>query len=306
MKQYLGLFSIAAFGCVNSLTAQAANITFNYIVNSSGTQLYACDAGLMVPTEVSYSGMSNIMAKYGAYNNGAGPSSSSSPWQSVVLPANTPTGVLTWPTPFKTVVYQVGFTSGSSLMDKLNNIIFNTPDGTDSGELTFNLAAQNYGAKYFIDFCFRESKVPAVTTGSGQSYKYEVKDTVTAVDHVAQSYIIHSAMKLSGVIACDKRDGDYGITDITDTLNANFLGLGVVSGRSAHGPSSFAASNFNTSSTNLFGNSYSFTTSAPVESCIVRYVFEESSSDIRLWDELSANFKIYLDIKNKGIVSNPL
>lgn len=311
MKFYYQALPVVVGSLFAATSAQAASINFNFLVNSSGSDIYACDAGIYDPYDpVNLPGtygrgsaaQSSIQASVGTYNNGnpvaLGPVQ--------VIQSNI---VLPPVAAFHTVAYPFSFV-GPTVIDRLNTVIANPTLGdvpnsapianaTDAGRLTFNLASDYYGASYFVDFCYRGSKLPY---SAARSYDYSVKDSVSAMDLFSGSYLTDADLDVGGKLVCEPRTAstseNWGVTAITDTFAAGLTGLGGTGTQT----STIGLADFTGAVQNVFGTSaapLSFSLiAAPAKYCVIRYVFKEKSTAKRKWDINTANFTIDLTVKN--------
>ena len=288
MKSSLSVLSILALGVLDSGHALAAGIKFNFLVNSSGTQLYPCDAGLYDPKSDGYESYLKADKKtYGDYFGGLGS------WSTHYVPANLP-----GTTDFKTVVtHPTGISGSTSVSSKFNNVIYNSYNLTPPavGELTFNLASQQYGATYYVDFCFRDSEIgwyPDTDNGSVK-YEYLVKDEVTPANLSGGAYLANSLVKVRGLIICDE-------TSITESYTLGDS-TPLFSGGATSGFLPATAVPMNTGAQKVLSNPSPLTigsTSKPTQ-CIIRYRFEETSTNFRLNTLNSAQFTIDLSVSRK-------
>jgi hypothetical protein len=298
MKSYFNALAIVSGMLYTATSAQAADINFNFLVNSSGADLYACDAGIFDPAILLPIGVrgsaaqSNIQARVGAYNNG-NPILS---WTDKVIQSNV---VLPPLAAFHTVAYPSGYPSlFTPVINRLNTVIANSNAGTASGELTFNLASDYYGARYFVDFCFRGSQLPYPEG----SYDYIVRDVVSATDLASGSYLADADLDVQGKLVCQERTSstaeNWNSTTINDIFGLGLLGLDGVPLSQTHLTSS---DDFTGAAQNVFGSilsPHSVPLDAPAKFCVLRYIFKEKSVAKRKWDLNSANFTIDLHVNN--------
>ena len=308
MKFYYQALPVVVGSLFAATSAHAASINFNFLVNSSGSDIYACDAGIYDPYEPTplpahggrgSAAQSSIQASVGTYNNGnpvaLGPVQ--------VIQSN----IVLSPPAFHTVAYPGGFV-GPSVIDRLNTVVANPSFGSDpypdpvaataAGRLTFNLASDYYGARYFVDFCYRGSKLPY----PAGTYGYKVKDVVSAKNLASGTYLTDADLNVEGRLVCDKRTAliseNWASTLISDTFNAGLLGLdGVPLSQTAD----IAQSSFNGTAKSVFGTAaapLSLSLGTPAKFCVIRYVFTETSVAKRKWDINSANFTIDLTLNN--------
>jgi hypothetical protein len=303
MKSYLSALSLLAVGAVSYQSAQAADVTFNFLVNSSGADLYACDAGIWEPQGPPHlfynrptGAQSNLQARVGTYNNG-NPILS---WTDILVQGNTQLPVLGVPA-FHTAAYPAGYPALTPVITRLNTVLANQDyagGGTSAGELTFNLASDVYGARYFVDFCFRGSQVPYATG----SYDYQIADYVTAADIPSGNYLANSQLEVQGKLVCDKRTSptaeNWASTQIIDLFSLGAVGL---DGVPLPQTITTAANSFSGSGQSVFGSPASLTlTNAPAKYCVIRYIFRELATSQRVWDINSAEFTINLSVNNNA------
>lgn len=293
---YLALTALAAVGF--STAASAANISFNFLVNSSGMDIYACDAGIL---DQGVSGATtNIQASVGSYNNG-----NPVAYGPLGVQGNTQFG----PPPFHTVAYPGGYLSFTPVLQKLGNVIENQGSG---GGLIFNIASDTYGARYFVDFCVRGPNVPY----QPGIYDYHLDDSITAVDLASALYLSNAVVNAAGTVACDARTSsseNWGSTLIRDNLTAaspfGFLGLdglGTYPVFPGGWGSPAGIGPVNGSAVSVFGAlGKNFSMPAPVKYCVVRYVFRETSGAQRLWDPAQARFTINMSLANTAYTPAP-
>ncbi|NBO39300.1 hypothetical protein EBU99_12040 [bacterium] len=300
MKSFYSVLSLATAGFFAAQSANAADINFNFLVNSSGSDLYACDAGIFDPAFLLPVGVrgsaaqSNIQASVAAYNNG-NPIPLAS-WTDKTIQSNV---VLPPLAQFHTVAYPSGYPGFlTPVIDRLNTVISNSESDTDYTKLTFNLASDNYGARYFVDFCFRGSQLPYP---AGQ-YEYHVRDVVSAADIDSGTYLTDADLDVQGKLVCQSRSSstgeDWSTTTINDVFLLGLLGLDGVPLSQTHTTSANA---FSGTAQNVFGSILSphdVTLNAPAKYCVIRYIFRERSSAPRKWDLNSANFSIDLHVNN--------
>jgi len=283
---YLTLSALAAIGAFAN-SAHAANISFNFLVNSSGMDIYACDAGIL---DQGVSGaQSNIQASIGAYNSGNPVS-----YVPIGVQGNTQFG----PPPFHTVAYSGGYVTGTPVIAKLNNVIENLASG---GGLIFNIGSDTYNARYFVDICVRGSNIPY----QPGTYEYHLDDAVTAADLTTAQYLSNAAIDAAGTVVCDTRSGVSGewsstlIRDNLSSLPGSFLwldGPGTHPTFPAGWGNPFGIGPVNGTAVNVFGpGGKNFLMPAPVKYCVVRYIFRETSGAQRIWDPAQARFNINMN-----------
>ena len=301
MKSYLRSLSLLAAGAISYQSAQAADITFNFLVNSSGADIYACDAGIWEPQGPPHlfynrptGAQSNIQARVGAYNNG-NPIGS---WNDILVQGNTTLPFFGVPQ-FHTVAYPSGYPGLTPVNTRLATVIDNAnygDGGTSAGELTFNLASDVYGARYFVDFCLRGSQVPYLAGTFG----YEIADYVTATDIASGNYLANAQLEVQGKLVCDKRTSptaeNWASTLITDAFSLGALGL---DGVPLPQTITTTANSFSGTGQSVFGSPTTLSlTNAPAKYCVIRYIFRELATAPRLWDLNSAEFTINLSVNN--------
>lgn len=283
---YFAIPALAVAGLASQVS-YAANLSFNFLVNSSGMDIYACDAGIL---DQGVSGaQSNVQASVGAYTGGNPVS-----YSSIGVQGNTQFG----PPPFHTVAYPGGYLSLTPVITKLGNVIENL--GTGAG-LIFNIASDTYGARYFVDICVRG---PNVSYQPG-TYSYHLDDAVTAADLSAVSYLSNASIDAAGTVVCDTRTGlagEWSSTLIRDNLTfipGSFLSLdgpGTLPAFPTGWGSPGGVGPVNGTAVNVFGpTGKNFSAPAPIKYCVVRYIFRETSGAQRIWDPTTAKFNINMN-----------
>ncbi|MEY4063964.1 MAG: hypothetical protein RIR26_172 [Pseudomonadota bacterium] len=291
MKYYFRTLSLLTAAFFASKSAQAADVNFNFRVNSSGADLYACDAGIYEPP------LAGLMARGGAQSNVQASVSNYEPvsWSDRSVQAN----ILPWPVPhFHTVAYPLGdeYTYGTSLIQRLNTKISNEESSTNNTKLTFNLASDYYGARYFVDFCLRGSQLPYLDG----THNYLISDGITATDIPSSTYLANAGLSVMAQIVCEERSSstaeDWTTTNLRDSFGSHLHGLyGIGSGIYNEETTSQA---FSGSVKRPFGLLHTFSLSKPAKYCVVRYIFEENSTAKRAWDLNSADFAVDLHIND--------
>ena len=313
MKSYSSSLATVATGLLIAQAANAADIVFNFRVNSSGSDLYACDAGIFEPAAGDLDGpfgplppftrgsavQSTVNARVGDYNGGDEPTG----WAYKVVAANVGTP---FSSNFRTAVYDTGFINGNTIWPRVDRVLDNVNSSVTSpagNQLTFNLASDYYGARYFIDFCYRSPNLEYI---SG-NYDYLVRDMITATGIVGSNYRLDANLEVESKVVCDTREStassDFSSTDITDSfasLTNPLLGLGGAGVQTASaGPVDFSIpflpviGVFDGATTHQIT-----TTGAPARYCVVRYIFREQSFAKRKWDLNTATFAIDLHVNN--------
>lgn len=293
MKNFSIFAAVAA--SVSCSTAFAADVTFNFVVNSSGADLYPCDAGLYNPNGPQ-SFLTGSITPYVGHQV-------TPTWDDRSLLANTSL------TNFRTLFYNTGY-SDSSVIQKLSNVVYNpyiTSPGSQAPalrELKFNLTSEFYTGKYFVDFCYRGPNLGYLSS----NYNYELHDMITGYDFVSNDYLVHAGVKVTGKLVCDSRQTtastDFNSTQIDDNFSA-----GLVDSLHGNGAGTVAAESSPTDTLMSASGQSVFadvsdpldiqTVGAPAKYCVIRYVFSELSGARRQWDPLSARFTIHLDLQAK-------
>jgi hypothetical protein len=296
MKKGIETLKILISAIFIDINAECADFNFNFIINSSGADLYACDAGVYDAGLLNKGGsieQSYLQTIVGRYNKGNDIRSASGLFvqnNTLLPPADN----------FRTAVYHRGF-SESTIIKRLNSVIgFYTPRWSE-WKLRFNLASDYYGASYFIDFCFRGS-MSNFSTGDGKIKMVKVYDSVTSKDLVGINYPMNAQLQVAGQIVCEERnsptDENWFQTTITDNFSDGLLGLGGGSASYLSALPTFSV--FSGASKSVFGDTAetaaSVTLNNPAKFCVIRYVFRENSDKRRLWDLNSAEFAIDLNV----------
>lgn len=284
-KHLLAMAGLAIF----SNSAFAANISFNFLVNSSGMDVYACDAGIWDPGVNGR--QSNVQAKIRAYN-------SATP---LVYSPTSVRGNPSWSSLFYTIAYPAGIAPSTTVASRFDNVIEKSSDGTG---LVFNIASDTYGARYFVDLCVRGPNLPYL---SGH-YEYKLSDSVTAVDLLSAKYLTNAGVQAAGTVVCDERTGsptEWSSSLIEEHLDVNYLelkGTGVVPAFPTGWGSPLGTPTINGTTVNVFGTVGSekvfTTTAAPIKFCIVRFSFREMATTQRLWDPAQAKFTVNMNLEN--------
>lgn len=300
MKFNLISFPCAALGLLLTQNVQAAGVNFHFLVNSSGTQIYPCDAGLYDAN--AENGESWLSANYAAYdgNSVIAPSA----WNSLYLRANLPANLAASSThPFKTIALSSGITAIPYTVGpaKFGNVLrdeTSTSSSINPNELTFNLGSQKYGAKYFIDFCFRDSQVAWIPTMTAR--EYEIVDGVTSTNISStgsSTYWENAILKVQGKIVCDSAPAT-----ITESVSASLDGL---SGSSTSVSSSLRpalALAVNAVQQPVLSTTVPFVLNVNTDTnnhCVIRYIFSENATNFRHNDLKTAEFAIALSVTRK-------
>ncbi|MEN9809161.1 MAG: hypothetical protein RLZZ488_728 [Pseudomonadota bacterium] len=299
MKSYFKSIPFAAIGLFVSQYAHAAGVNFHFLVNSSGTQIYPCDAGLYDPN--ADLGESWLSANYAEYDGNK--VTSTTAWSSLYLEANLTANTTD---EFKTVALNLpGITAADTSVGttKFATVLRDATSPLSSGglnpdELTFNLGSQKYGAKYFVDFCFRDSRIAWIpTVDDNDTHTYEVRDSITTKNIAAEGefYWNNSSLSVIGKIVCDN-----DLDNIKETVVTNLDGISgdYVSTTDAFDLSSKA----NGATQKVFDTSDPFdlyTVDADSKNCIIRYIFSENATTFRRNDLKTAEFAIELNVKRK-------
>jgi hypothetical protein len=135
--------------------------------------------------------------------------------------------------------------------------------------LTFNLGSERYGAKYFLDVCYKSTQI-TYPSGLGLNYSHDKQITVTDLSDNGYNYEDLSGLAYKTVVVCKKKDSSDTQTEINDW--AQFNGSQVVD---------FSKVNF----------------SFDIEKCKVRYLFKETNrtglESLRRWNLQKARVCTY-------------
>lgn len=147
-----------------------------------------------------------------------------------------------------------------------NNVAFNK----ELKSLTFNLGSERYGAVYFLDVCFKATQIRYNYPGSTINWALERQVTITDLSNNGYNYEELSGLQVKAEVACWKKGG--GDFKITDSGWKNFNGNDLI----------------NWSKKNI---------SKDLKMCKVRYYFRESKRDglesIRKWNLQEARVCTY-------------
>jgi hypothetical protein len=305
MKRVSYLTLAAAAGLISS-TALAKSVSFDFRVHSYGSALYPCDAGIQhlgQPGDFLTANYKTVATPPASYLSATGFDSS------VTLPSRTDAA-----DEMKTVAYPLGFPNTDDVTDKFTTVLQNLgntvlPGVTDPG-LHFFLASDNYGAQYFVDFCYAGPQIPASIGNYPWSLNYNLSTNVT---HVAllpvvpdteppkPTYLDNAAVKVSSLIVCDDTVGDsWYSTSITDDFTD-----GILSGLNGVAPTAGTPDNrliFDgsaiTNTTMIENKTKTFTVNNTfARHCVIRYIFNETATADRAnIDGEHAQFRIDLSL----------
>lgn len=283
----LGLLFLALFN-----TANAAELVFKFDVASSGTDIYACNAGLIhesTNAQVCYIEGTQTACNPGActdascVQNCRCTSDQGGAYLMDFMNAKvTPWGLTTYSTVTKNASNDSNYASIFTNVNSWNNRI-------DS--LSFNLGSELYGAKYFVDVCFRGSQIEYYELNQWTNWAMFAQATATDINATNNgiSYKNLSGLKVKAVFSCDLQgDGQYSLArnssgQYDTTLNESEIGSGDIGYASSE-------SYLNANAVNLFNTFIVSNSTHSPRFCKVRYYFTESNtSNIRKWQRHGAN-----------------
>ncbi len=264
-----------------SANTHAISLTFKLDIFSSGTDIYACNAGLKHkgyenrvcyerdnperscnPGTCTSGEMCNCVCTGDTLNNdGQGEyrldyfTASYRDWADHgEFGANS-----------ATVNKEAGLTEFNKLFS--NNESFNK----ELTSLTFNLGSERYGAVYFLDVCFRATQISYDYPGSTINYSHDKQVTITDLSDNGYNYEELSGLLVKTVVSCKAKGGSTFVADETDWTAFNGSDL------------------INYAKKNI---------TYDLEKCKVRYYFKESNrqdtlASIRRWNLQKARVCTY-------------
>ncbi len=303
-KMFLAVMALMALTAQNAF---AVNLTFQFDINSSGTTLYPCNAGIrhLEPAKICYDRVSgNSCTPSCAQGNTTGCTGTTTP-QSCVCTGEGTGNYGSWKLDFlnaKTADWvdnsspATGFTThildAPNSSSAFNQLFAN--DGLSFGkqitELTMNLGSEVYGTEYFVDMCFRG---PQIDYTNAPSLNFGVKGKVTVTnlrssETGAPNYQDVAKLNSKAEIKCF-------MTDSFNNCKKDAI-PGVTTG-CEEGENSSDYYNYNKNSGNFTpmytsAQETSLLSDASMNSgagkrtprfCVIRYTFKESVPAVRKW-----------------------
>lgn len=160
------------------------------------------------------------------------------------------------------------------------NQVFNDRDAftKELSSLTFNLGSERYGAEYFLDVCYKATQIN-YPNGLGLNYSHDKQITMTDLDpQSGYNYERLSALAYRTVVICKEKDSTRPL--ITETRWDRFNGRNVIDFRNI---------NF----------------SMDLEKCKVRYMFKETNlegvASLRRWNLQKARVCTYTSFNEPAL-----
>ena len=280
--------------------AFAVNLTFQFQINSSGPDIYACNAGIRhaASTQVCWDSQTG---------NSCDPATTTSPscmctgeadgtkgtWNRDVLKSksgdwldSTTTGTAT------SEETQAGNSSSTYTTLFASDDVAYTKRIT---ELSLDLGSEVYGTEYFVDVCYRGTQV--AQSNNGNSYGLKGKVTVTnlrASETDAPNYQLIADLHAKAITKCYMDKNAPTTPDV-------FPGISSYNYEATSGTS---LTSLTTSATqvSLLNDTAMTATSGDKTPrfCVTRYSFKENSTAPRKWKLQQAKAALYTEISDKN------
>ena len=297
MKKSL-LLTTATFAMLSIQNAFAINLTFQFGVNSSGTSMYACNAGIR------HADSPGICVDT---NTGSSCTPTSINVSSCVCTSDGTAG--SWERDYlrtKSADWTdrntpLGTTTDSDTQAKNSASSFNALYADDATafakqitEMTLNLGSEVYGAEYFVDICYRGTQV--AQSNNGNNYSLAGKVTVTnlrANEAGAPNYQLISDLHGKAEIKCFMDQAANTTDTVPGLASPNYT-------KNSGGP----YTSMTTSASQL-----SMLTDATMSSgsgakiprfCVARYYFKENATTERKWKLQQARAAVFTEISDKN------
>lgn len=169
------------------------------------------------------------------------------------------------------------------------NMLFSNPDSFEKQltHLEFNLASERYGAKYFLDVCYRGADIDFTALADANiALSYLVKSQVTVTDIAdgdAPKYQNVADLILKTKVVCDYTPMDNWAGAYANNVKNWDLDFEEGNLKVIHNNFPFATADVATGN-QLFTWGDGFAPST----CKIRYVFREKSNEIRKWKKQKA------------------
>lgn len=274
------LFSLMFGLMLLSFNANAISLTFKLDIFSSGSDIYACNAGLK------HKGYQDrVCYERDNPENSCNPGTCTSGEQcNCVCTGDTLNndGQGEYRLDYFNATYrnwadhgEIGGGAGSQYKEagKNNfNQLFsnNTAFGKELSGLTFNLGSERYGAVYFLDVCYRATQISYDYPGSTINYSHDKQVTITDLSDNGYNYEELSGLAVKAVVMCKAKGQSWYQVEETDWRAFN--GADVLN---------YAKKNIR----------------KDLEKCKVRYLFKESNrqglQSVRRWNLQKARVCTY-------------
>ncbi len=280
--------------------AFAVNLTFQFAINSSGPDIYACNAGIRhaASTQVCWDTETGNSCVPSTTNSAScmctgEADGTKGTWNKDVL--NSKSG--DWQDSTSTGSITSSETAAGNSSSAYTSL-FASDDVAYTKritELSLDLGSEVYGTEYYVDVCYRGTQV--AQSNNGNSYGLKGKVTVTnlrASETDAPNYQLIADLQAKGITKCymDKKapttaDVFPGISSYNyeSTSGANFTSL-----------STSATQVSLLSDTAMAGTAGDKTP----RFCITRYSFKENSTNPRKWKLQQARAALYTEISDKN------
>lgn len=319
------LFAVTAFLAVTQ-AAFAINLTFKFDVYSSGPSIYACNAGI-VHTDAGRTCQDRVTGNVCSPGCSAGNAHlcpiDSTPASCVcsggdsdnqggyrldylnVKYAGWVDNNQTLPSNFVSKRIEAGQSTYKSLFTEFSQESFQN----QITQMSVHLGSEQYGAKYFLDVCYRGPQIDYTGVG-GINFAHKAKVTVTNLtDDSQKKYIELSGLKVKAVTKCYMEDSfDYcAITNTcsstglqVDTVPSNIGSLlTTIKASSEVIPSNGGMTNLIDIGTMKVGNA-----DGTPRFCVTRYYFDEKvqvangnkAAKLRNWSLQAAEMCTYTEI----------
>lgn len=280
--------------------AFAVNLTFQFAINSSGPDIYACNAGIRhaASTQVCWDTETGSSCVPSTTNSAScmctgEADGTHGTWNRDIINAksgdwldSTTTGSVT------STEIQAGNSSSVYTSLFANDDIAYTKRITD---LSLDLASEVYGSEYFVDVCYRGTQV--AQSNNGNSYSLKGKVTVTnlrASETGAPNYQLIADLQSKGETKC------YMDKKATTTVDV-FPGISSYNYLSSSGASFTSLSTSATQVSLLSDTAMTGTNGDKTPRfCVTRYFFKENSTAPRKWKLQQAKAALYTEISDKN------
>lgn len=315
---------------LGAFSASAIELSFNFTVNSSGPDIYACNAGIrrpqQNPRQVCYlrdqnsGALSQTTCNSGDHNCVCTGVNGGSWLQDYVVAE------------FTEVDSGNSARTVKAEMDRLGSSwsrLFGTPSGAHPrvypfqkqlNKVTFNLGSETFGTEYFLDVCYRGPQIQYWDDGARTNFSLKARIAATDITNDRfGNYLNLSGLQVSAVAVCDiQGHGQFqyagellpghpnASTDgfVYDNMLANRLNVDNA-GDSVNGRSFvFPERPFNTTQVSIFNNQWITRNSGKTPRfCVVRYLLREGNrSGVRGWIHHNTTFSTLTAIEEDVVV----
>lgn len=263
-----------------SANVHAVSLTFKLDIFSSGTDLYACNAGLKHTAHAN-----RVCYERDNPENSCNPGTCTSGEQcNCVCTGDTLNndGQGEYRLDYFNATFrdwadhgEIGSNSGSVYKEAgltSFNKLFSNSDafGKELSGLTFNLGSERYGAVYFLDVCFRATQISYDYPGSTINYSHDKQVTITDLSTNGYNYEELSGLQVKAVVSCKAKNQSW--YQVEETSWAAFNSSDIIN---------YAKKNI----------------TKDLEKCKVRYYFKEGNrsglQSVRRWNLQKARVCTY-------------